>query len=280
MSQARGNVCGLIDPEHSFDAKWFKHLGGRPEELITAWPEVAEEAIEAMMLLFQKGLEIIMVDSVASLSTKEEIRKAPNADKDVRIASQARFMSTNLRRLTTVNERTLVLWTNQNRTKIGQFFGDPTTQPGGRALKYYDTARIELRRGEAIKTKSKVASTKRKMVDKDLNTGYWVYAKAHKNKVSREGLESTFVFDNQRGEIDEAAELIQLGLSDGLIVRSGDTFTYTDYDDTEWKGPYKKFKKYLDDDPQLLVEIIEQVKEKTLELAMPKKTNNNEADDE
>lgn len=274
LSQQRGNECALIDPEHAFDPAWFNHLGGDASRLIVAQPDVAEEAIEAMMLLFQNPiLEVITVDSVAALSTKEEIRKAPNADTDVRIASQARFMSTNLRRLTTVNKRTLVLWVNQNRTKIGQFFGNPTSQPGGRALKYYDTARIELKRGERITKKGKKVNTKNKLVDTTVNKGYWIYARAHKNKASREGLESTFAFDSEAGRIDLISEIVQLGLHDGLLEGTDRTLKYVDYDDYEWSGTKAKFIQWIDENVVLREELIEQINDKTLELAIPVSRN-------
>lgn len=281
LSQQRGNLCGLIDPEHSFDPVWFEHLGGYPEELIISWPEIAEEAVEAMMLLFKKGLEVITVDSVAALATKEEAKKAPT--EEAKIASQARFMSANLRRLTTYNEKTLVLWMNQNRTKIGTFFGNPTTQPGGLALKYYDTARIELRRGEQITKPGKKVNTKSKLVDSSIKKGYWVYAKAHKNKVSREGLEGTFAFNSEEGEIDLISEIIQLGLEDRLITRTDRTFKYVDYDGIEWNGIEKNFKKMIKEDDGLREELQDYIYERTLELAYPKplvKAKKIEADDE
>lgn len=272
LSQQRGNVCALIDPEHAFEAKWFRHLGGKPKELLLMWPETGEEAVEAMMLLFKQQIEVLGVDSVASLATKEESVRSP--DDKAMVASQARFMSANLRRLTTYNEKTLVLWMNQNRTKIGTFFGNPTTQPGGRALRFYDTARIELKRGERIKTKGKKVNTKSKVVASDIQTGYWVYAKAHKNKVSREGMEGTFAFDSKRGEIDLLSEIIQLGLEDGLITRRDRTFTYLDYDEFEWSGPESKFRKMLRENKNLQNELIECIEERTLELAIPSDEEN------
>lgn len=272
LSQQRGNTCALIDPEHNFDPKWFEHLGGRPEELIMAWPTIAEQAVEAMMLLMQRGdIEIIGVDSVAALSTKEEIRKAPNAETDVRIASVARFMSTNLRRLTTVNDRTLVLWINQNRTNIttGPFYGKPTTQPGGRALKFYDTARIELKRGEGIKKKKKSASTKAKLVDKNVSVGYWVVARAHKNKAGREGMEGAFVFDTVGGQIDPISEIMYLGMEDGIIVRKGNTFEYEDYNGDMVSGQRASFESFIREDADLFQELEEQIQDQSLALALP-----------
>lgn len=275
LSQQRGNLCALIDPEHSFDPVWFSHLGGNTEDLITAQPEIAEEAVEAMMMLFKMGVEVITVDSVAALATKEEaVRKASD---EAKIASQARFMSQNLRRLTTYNENTLVLWTNQNRTKIGTFFGSPTTQPGGRALKFYDTARIELRRGQKLTRKAQKANQKQQLITTTVHAGYWVVTKAHKNKASREGLEATFLFDSERGVIDELSEIIQLGLEDGIITRSKNSFVYVDYDENEWSGTLAKFRKILDEEQDLREEIIQTIEDHTLELAMPGGNSNGSA---
>lgn len=278
LSQQRGNVCALIDPEHAFDPDWFSHLGGIPEELITAQPEIAEDAIEAMMMLFKQNVEVITVDSVAALATKEEaVRRATD---EAKIASQARFMSQQLRRLTTYNEKTLVLWTNQNRTKIGTFFGNPTSQPGGRALKYYDTARIELRRGKKITKKAQKATQDRKLVSGLTQSGYWVQAKAHKNKVSREGLEATFVFNSEKGEIDLVSEIVQLGLEDEFITRSGNTFSYIDYDEVEWKGTDAKFRQLLFENKNIREELIADIEERTLELALPGGSVNGNSDEQ
>lgn len=267
LSQHRGNVCALIDPEHSFDPAWFTHIGGKPGELITAQPEIAEDAIEAMMLLFKQGVEVIGVDSVAALATKEEsVRRATD---EAKIASQARFMSQNLRRLTTYNEKTLVLWTNQNRTKIGTFFGNPTSQPGGRALKFYDTARIEMKRGARLTKKAQKVNQKNKMVAGMVHSGYWVMARAHKNKVSREGLEATFLFDSEKAEISLFSEILQLGLNDKIINRSGNTFSYVDLDNFEWKGTEKKFKQMVAENPQLREDLMGEIQDRTLQIAMP-----------
>lgn len=274
LSQQRGNLCACIDPEHSFDSEWFRHLGGNPDELLMSWPNVAEEAVEAMMLMFKKGVEVIMVDSVASLSTQQEARRAPT--EDAVIASQARFMSLNLRRLTSMNERTLVIWTNQFRTKIGRFFGSPTTTPGGRALKFYDTARIEFRRGKHVEVSRKVPNDEKKLVSRKVKVGHWVMVRAEKNKVSRPHLEASFIFDNEKAEIDEFSEIIQLGLYDGIIERTGDTFTYEDYDGLEWAGSEKSFRRLIRENEGLYDELVDTIQEETLDLAAPSKDNHKE----
>jgi len=266
LSQERGNLCALIDPEHSFDANWFIHLGGKPEELLTQHPQTAEQAVQAMMVLFQSGeIEICVVDSVAALLPREEREKNP-IEED-RIASQARFMSRALRRLTAVNEKTLVLWTNQLRTKIGQAYGDPTTTPGGRALKFYDTTRIELRKGELVKRERKVAK-KGKLVETPVVTGNWVQCKSQKEKSAVPYRQGSFVFDTEAGEIDIASEIIQLGLEDGFVTRTGNTFRYIDLGDIEWTGTESAFKRLLLDNPDVMDELVQSIEDETISKAV------------
>lgn len=282
LSQARGNLCAIIDAEHTFDYDWFEQLGGAPEELLTAQPRIAEDGIEAMMLLLDRGdVEIITVDSIASLSTKQEARRAPGENSVM--ATQARFMSENLRRLTTMNQKTAVLWTNQKRSKIGVYFGNPDTTSGGRAMPYYATMRIELRKGELVKVKKDIAK-KAKLVKADVPVGYWVLVKNQKNKASIPYYEGNFIFDNKAGKIDEASELIQLGLEDKLITAKGSgakrtQYTYIDYDDQVWTGSMAQFKKYFADFADLKQEVIECVQARTLELAIPQAEGEEEGDD-
>jgi recombination protein RecA len=261
LSQERGNICALIDPEHSFEREWFIHLGGKPDELLTMHPQTAESAVQTMMILFQTGeIEICMVDSVAALLPREEREKNP-IEED-RIASQARFMSRALRRLTAVNDKTLVLWTNQLRTKIGGY-GDPTTTPGGRALKFYDTTRIELRKGELVKRERKVAK-KGKLVETPMAVGNWVQCKSQKEKSTYPYRQGSFIFDTEKGEIDLASEIIQLGLEDGLVTRNGNRFSYTDLGDNVWSGTESIFKRALNENAELADELIQAIDDETI----------------
>jgi len=286
LSQSRGNLCAVIDAEHTFDYEWFEQLGGRADELLTAQPKIAEDGIEAMMVLLGRGdVEIITVDSIASLSTKQEASRAPS--ETAVLATQARFMSQNLRRLTTMNEKTVVLWTNQKRSKIGVFFGNPDTTPGGRAMPYYATVRIELKRAEQVKAKKAVA-TKGKLSDKDVQVGNWVLVKNKKNKSGMPYMEGSFIFDNKAGEIDETSELIQLGLEDGIVKAKGSgpvktVYSYEDYDGEIWEGNFKQFKKFFREYPDLKQELVECVQEETLNLSVPsqgEETNGKVTEDE
>lgn len=257
LSQARGNLCAVIDPEHSFDSERFTSLGGDPSQLLIQHPQTAEEAIAVMMMFAQAAkeelLEIIGIDSVASLLTTEEAEKDPR-EVD-RVASQARMMSRALRRITTVNKKTLFLWTNQERMDVGVKFGNPKTTSGGRALRYYATGRLEFRRGSQLLRKKKVAAAG-KLVERDKQVGRWIQVKAVKEKSTYPGREGSFVFNHELGKIDPGYEILQLGLEDGLIERSASgRYSYVDVEDHEWKGTEKVIVKYLNannEDGQLL----------------------------
>jgi recombination protein RecA len=280
LSQARGNLCALVDPEKSFDPDWFRHLGGIPEELMIERPKSAEEAIKVMMLLGEhgvdKGIEVVMVDSVAALLPLEELSKDPTEED--RIAPQARMMSRALRRITSQNKRTLFLWTNQTRTAIGNFFGNPTTTPGGRALKFYDTTRIELKKGEKIKRPGKKAA-KGKLVEKQIVEGHYVYARSEKEKSTRPHREGTFEFDGKVGGISLESEIINLGLEDGLIQRSGNTFSYLDVDDYNWAGSDKQFRRMLMENDEMRTELIEAIQDMTIQISLPGGRADNGKDD-
>lgn len=271
LAQERGKIAAVIDPEHSFDQEWFAHLGGEPEQLLIHHPDSAEEAIKTMMLLAQKvndqyEIEVVGIDSVATLVPLEELRNDP-LEED-RYAPQARMMSRALRRITPFMHHTLFLWTNQLRTNIGAMWGDKNTTPGGRALKFYDTTRIELVKAERVKRKGQVAK-RGKLVNSDVVWGNWVQCKSVKEKSARPYGEGSFIFDTDRGEIDIASEVIQLGLIDGMIERSGNTFSYVDLNDDEWSGTENQFRKYLRDNEELLEEVVTGIQETTKEIALP-----------
>lgn len=273
LSQARGNLCALIDPEKTFDPDWFSHLGGIPNELLLFQPAEqwnAEDAIGIMMMLSKLAeddeVEVIGVDSVAAMVTQEEMAKDPREED--RVASQARMMSRALRRITTVNKRTLFIWTNQEFMNIGygaQF--QPRMQRGGRALKYYATTRIELKRASKI-TKAKNVSDKSKLKSKEVPAGVWIQARSEKDKSTKPFGQGMFAFDSDNGEIDLASEIIQLGLEDEIISRTGNSFEYEDVTGEVWKaGSEKGFKQLLTDNDDMREEIIAAIQDMTTELS-------------
>ena len=165
------------------------------------------------------------------------------------------MMSKALRRVNTVNKKTLFLWTNQERMDIGVKFGNPKTTSGGRALRYYATGRLEFRRGSQLLRKKKVARAG-KLVETDKRVGRWIQVKVVKDKSTVEGREGSFVFNHEMKRIDPGYEILQLGLEDGLIERSGSgRYSYVDVDDREWKGTEKVFVKYLNNDADLAAEL-------------------------
>lgn len=263
LSQARGNLCAIVDPEHSFDNERFQFLGGDDAELLGFHPKTAEEAVAVMMLLGKyakdREIEVVAIDSVSSLIPREEMQNDPREED--RMAAQARMMSRALRRLTAVNEKMLFLWTNQERENVGIRFGNPKTTSGGRALRFYATGRIEFRRGTKVMGKRKRARGE-KLVEAEVPVGRWTQVKVEKDKSTIPGREGAFIFDYAMKMVDPASEIIQLGLEDELIDRTGNIFSYEDIDGKKWSGTRSKFAKFLYDEEELreeLVSVIEDV---------------------
>jgi len=275
LAQQRGEICALIDPEKVYDPQWFMHLGGIPEELLLFQPEKewnAEDAVGVMMLVADliddEAVAVVGVDSTAALVTQEEMQKDIREGDD-RVATQARMMSRAMRRITTMNRKTVFIWTNQERSNIGHgAMFQPVTYPGGRAMSFYATTRIDFKKTGKVKRKKKVAE-KGKLVEKEMQVGNWIQVRAEKEKSTRPYMQAVYIFDNERGEIDLFSEIIQLGLEDGLIVRSGNTFAYDTLDEDEsFSAPNEKaFRKILQESPEVVAELRELIEQQTLELA-------------
>lgn len=269
MAQARGEICALLDGEHVFDEAWFTRLGGYPDDLILWQPDNAEEAIKVLMLFAESsrdmyGVSVCGIDSVSSMLPKEELEKDAEEGDD-RIGSRARMMSRLLRRVTTMNRNTLFLWTNHVSDKIGGYGGGWTT-PGGRALRFYATTRIEMRKGERVK-EDRMKAKAGKLVKRPTVIGNWVQLRAEKEKSGRPYLESSFFFDAERGGIDEELSIINLALEDGLVQLNGTKYLYVDTSDHEWWGTKKQFKQYLAEEDDLREEIEWAIREYTRELS-------------
>jgi len=264
LSQARGNLCAIVDPEHSFDNERFDFLGGNAREILAFHPNNAEDAVAVMMLLARhakdRDIEVVAIDSVSSLLPTVELLKDPREVDEM--AAQARMMSRALRRLTTVNEKMLFLWTNQERENVGIRFGNPKTTSGGRALRFYATGRIEFRRGTKVMGKRKRARGE-KLVETEVPVGRWTQVKVEKDKSTVPGREGAFIFDYEMAKVDIASEIIQLGLEDGLITRSGNSFTYIDLDEHHWTGLRAKFGKFIHENEQLQDELVSAIEDVT-----------------
>jgi recombination protein RecA len=266
LSQQRGNLCAVVDPEHSFDSERFAFLGGYPDELLAMHPRTGEDAVASMMLLASHAeaglLEVITCDSVSSLVSLDEHAKDPR-ERD-KLAAQARMMSKALRRITAVNKKTLFLWTNQERMNVGVVFGNPRFTSGGRALRYYATGRIEFRRGTKVIGKRKRAKAG-KLVESEVQIGRWIQCRVEKDKSTRPGREGAFVFDYEEKRISAASEIIQLGLEDGLIVRSSSgQYSYEDIDGQTWKGTQNQFQGFLRKNGELHDELVSAIEDVTM----------------
>jgi recombination protein RecA len=265
LSQQRGNLCAIVDPEHSFDNERFQFLGGTPGDLLAFHPVTGEDAVAVMMLLAKHAqatlLEVISIDSVASLVSRKEHVKDPRDEDE--LATQARMMSKALRRITSVNKKTLFLWTNQEYQNVGVTFGNPRTTRGGRAMRYYATGRLEFRRGQRVMNKqAQVKLAKR--VQTEVQIGRWVQVRAEKEKSTTPYGEGAFIFNFKMKIIDPASEIIHLGLVDELIERTQNgIFTYVDLDGKEWSGNEKKFSSYLRTNGDLYEELLAVIEDET-----------------
>lgn len=255
-AQQAGLVCAVIDSEGSFDERYFVSLGGNLDELLIFRPKTAEKLIKVLQLFVSDdednpGVDVVLVDSVASLLPQEELAKDVEEGDD-RTAGRARMMSRALRRVTALNDDTLFIWNNQLIDKIGGYGG--TTTPGGRALKHYASVRIEFKKLDRLK-KSRKTVKKGKVQQSDVPVGHWVAVRAEKQKTTRPELESMFLYDYERSMIDPEYEIIHLGLEDSLIVRSGNTFTYEDSEGETWSGTEAVFRKHLRENEELREEL-------------------------
>jgi recombination protein RecA len=237
-TQQGGGVAAFVDAEHALDPTWARKCGVNLENLLVSQPNSGEEALEITEMLVRSGsVDTIVVDSVAALIPRAEIEGQMG---DPHVAGQARLLSQAMRKLTAAiaKTRTIVVFINQIRMKIGVMFGNPEVTPGGRALKFYSSVRIDIRRLSAIK-------------EGDVITGNHVRAKVVKNKVAapfREG-EFDIMFD---GGISKEGDLLDLALGCGVAVKTGAWFSYGDVRLGQGRENSKVF---LRDNPDLFAEI-------------------------
>ena len=246
-AQREGGVAAIIDAEHALNAVWAKKCGVNLEQLLVSQPDSGEEALEITEMLVRSGsVDVIIIDSVAALIPKAEIEGEMG---DAHVAVQARLMSQAMRKLTAAigKTRTIVLFINQIRMKIGVMFGNPETTPGGRALKFYSSARLDIRRISSIK-------------EGDVITGSRVRTKVVKNKVAAPFRQAEFDIMFDEG-ISAEGDLIDLAIADGFVVKSGAWFGYKDVRLGQGRENAKQF---LRDHPDLRSEIRDAVVAKRL----------------
>ncbi len=213
-AQRQGGVCAFVDAEHALDPAYAERLGVNVNELLISQPDTGEQALEIVEMLVRSGaVDVVVVDSVAALVPRAEIEGEMG---DAHVGLQARLMSQALRKLTGAinNSKTSVIFTNQLREKVGIMFGNPETTPGGRALKFYSSVRLDIRRVDSIKVGTEVMGNR-------------VKVKVVKNKVAAPFRVAEFDVMFNEG-ISREGSLIDVGLEMGIIKKSGAFFSVGD----------------------------------------------------
>jgi recombination protein RecA len=241
-AQRNGGICAYIDAEHAMDPVYAKAIGVDIDELLISQPDTGEQALEITDMLVRSGaLDVIVIDSVAALTPRAEIEGEMG---DSHVGLQARLMSQALRKLTAnLNKsNTICLFINQLREKIGVMFGSPETTPGGRALKFYSSVRLDIRRIESIKDGVEVVGNRTRV-------------KVVKNKVAPPFKQCEFDIMYGKG-ISREGSLLDIGVDLGLVKKSGAWYTY----DGEQLGQGREnAKTFLTENPEIMVEISERI---------------------
>ncbi len=241
-AQRDGGVAAVIDAEHALDPSWARKLGVNIDNLLVSQPDTGEQALEICELLVRSNaVDIIIVDSVAALVPRAEIEGEMG---DASMGLQARLMSQAMRKLTGVIARSncTVVFINQIREKIGVMFGSPETTTGGRALKFYSSIRIDIRRTGAIK-------------EGDVTVGSRTRARVVKNKIAPPFRDAEFDIMYDEG-ISWAGDLLDLGVACNVVDKSGSWFTYADVRIGQGRENSKKF---LKDNPDLSKELRQKI---------------------
>ncbi|MGD9115998.1 MAG: recombinase RecA [Dehalococcoidia bacterium] len=242
-AQKLGGTVAYIDAEHALDPEYASHCGVNVDDLLISQPDTGEQALEITEALVRSGaVDVIVVDSVAALVPQAEIEGQMG---DAHVGLQARLMSQALRKLAAAIGKagTAVVFINQLREKVGIIFGNPEVTPGGRALKFYSSVRIDLRRIETLK-------------QGDAAIGNMVRAKVVKNKIAPPFKMAQFDIMFDHG-ISKEGNLIDMGVELGVVKKSGAFFSYGDVRLGQGR---ENAKKYLSENPKLADEIEQQVR--------------------
>lgn len=247
-AQKKGGICAFIDAEHALDPEYAKKIGVNLDELLISQPDTGEQSLEITESLVRSGkIDVIVVDSVAALTPKDEIEGDMGAH---HVGKQARLMSQALRKLTaiTAKSKTIVIFINQIRMQIGVMFGNPETTPGGKALKFYTSVRLDIRRIAQIKKGEEIMGGRCRV-------------KVVKNKVAAPFKVAEFDLMYNEG-ISREGELLALGEKYGLIQKSGSSYSYGE--EKLGRG-YDASRTFLKENPKITNEILKKIRDKMKE---------------
>jgi recombination protein RecA len=244
QAQKQGGLAAFVDAEHALDPEYAKRIGVKIDDLLISQPDTGEQALDIVESLVRSAaIDVIVVDSVAALTPRAEIEGEMGQQ---HMGLQARLMSQALRKLTAIVAKsgTTVIFINQIRMKIGIVFGNPEETPGGKALKFYSSVRIEVRRSAQIKQGEQIIGNR-------------IKAKVVKNKVAPPFRTAEFDIMYNKG-ISYEGDVINLGIKYGVIGKSGSWFNYGEQKLGQGMEGTKTF---FHENPKLLVEVVKQVKE-------------------
>ena len=243
-AQRNGGICAYVDAEHAMDPVYARAIGVNVDDLLISQPDTGEQALEIADMLIRSGaLDVLVIDSVAALTPRAEIEGEMG---DTHVGLQARLMSQALRKLTGTLSKssTIAIFINQLREKIGIVYGSPEVTPGGRALKFYSSVRLDIRRIEAIKDGADVIGNRTRV-------------KVVKNKCAAPFKQAEFDIMYGKG-ISREGSLLDVAVDLGFVKKSGAWFTY----EGEQLGQGREnVKTFLSENPQLMAEIDDRVRE-------------------
>ncbi|MGM0596281.1 MAG: recombinase RecA [Myxococcota bacterium] len=245
QAQKQDLLCAFVDAEHALDLEYAGKLGVKEDKLLISQPDYGEQALEIADILIQKGgVDLLVIDSVAALVPKSEIEGEMT---DQQVGLQARMMSKALRKLTAGCSRNqaTIIFINQLRMKIGVFFGSPETTPGGKALKFFSSVRMDIRRIGKIKEGDEISGNK-------------IRIKVAKNKVAPPFKRAEFDLVFNEG-IDNISEWIELGLEKKILQKSGSWYSYGEESLGQGK---KKVKEFFKKNPKIFAELKKDITQK------------------
>ncbi len=242
-AQRMGGICAFVDAEHAMDPVYAKAIGVDIDELLISQPDTGEQALEITDMLIRSGaIDVVVIDSVAALTPRAELEGDMG---DTHVGLQARLMSQALRKLTSnLNKtKTICIFINQLREKIGVMFGSPETTPGGRALKFYSSVRLDIRRIESIKNGTEIVGNRARV-------------RVVKNKCAPPFRQAEFDIMYGHG-ISREGSVLDLGVKEGIVRKAGAWHTY---DGQQLGQGREKAKKFLTDNADVMEEISELVR--------------------